>query len=56
MRQSEGPVCKHIMSFFTRDFLRETGPSKRAHFRLVDLLLAALVIILVVLVVWDLMY
>ena len=44
------------MSFFTRDFLRETGPSKRARFGLTDLVLIALVIILLVLVVRDLMY
>ena len=45
------------MSFFPRDFLqRGTGPSKRVGFNLIDLLLAALVIILVVLVVRDLMY
>ncbi len=44
------------MSFSPRDFLRETGPSKSVGFRLIDLLLAALVIILLVLVVRDLMY
>jgi hypothetical protein len=49
------------MSFFPRDFLRETGPSKRVRFRLMgfrlmDLVLAALVIVLLVLVVRDLMY
>jgi hypothetical protein len=44
------------MSFSPRDFLRETGPSKRGSFRLIDLVLAALVIILLVLVVRDLMY
>jgi hypothetical protein len=55
-RHSEGPVCKHIMSFFTRDFLRETSPSKRMRFGLIDLVLIALVIILLVLVVRDLMY
>ena len=45
------------MSFFPRDFLqREPGPSKRVGFRLIDVLLAALVIILLVLLVRDLMY
>ena len=44
------------MSFFTRDFLRESGPSKRVGFGLIDLVLIALVIILLVLVVRDLMY
>ena len=45
------------MSFFTRDFVqRETDPSKRMRFRLIDLVLAALVIVLLVLVVRDLMY
>ena len=46
----------HLISSSTRVFLRETGPSKRVRFNLVDLLLAALVIILLVLVVRDLMY
>jgi hypothetical protein len=46
----------HFMGFFTRDFLRETGPSKRVRFNLIDLVLATLVIILLVLVVRDLMY
>jgi hypothetical protein len=49
-------VCKQLMSFFTRDFLRETNPSKRMPFGLIDLVLAALVIILLVLVVRDLIY
>jgi hypothetical protein len=44
------------MSFSPRDFLRETGPSKRVGFRLIDLLLADLAIILLVLVVRDQMY
>ena len=44
------------MSFFPRDFLRENDASKRLRFRLIDLVLAALVIILVVLVVRDLMH
>ena len=44
------------MSFSPGDFLREPGPSKRVGFRLIDLVLAALVIILLVLVVRDLMY
>ena len=44
------------MSFFPSDFLRETGPSKRGRFRLIDLVLAVLVIILLVLVVRDLMH
>src|SRR5215208_1359382 len=53
---AKGRYVNIYMSFFTRDFLRETGPSKRARFRLIDLLLAAMIIILVVLVVRDLMY
>ena len=46
----------HLTSSSTRVFLRETGPSKRVGFNLIDLVLAALVIILMVLVVRDLMY
>jgi hypothetical protein len=44
------------MSFFTRDFLRETGPLKRVRFNLIDLVLIALVIILLGLVVRQLIY
>ena len=46
----------HLISSSTRVFLRETGPSKRVRFNLIDLVLAALAIILLVLAVRDLMY
>src|SRR5215207_4327265 len=55
VRHGKGPVYT-LYGLFTRDFLRETSPSKRVRFNLIDLVLAALVIILLVLVVRDLMY